>query len=196
LAVIITPRSLRRALRAPKYLVNSVSGQVGISTNISGDAAYHGGVCQKCLTWLLLEVDRGPADALPFEVDAYLNTVGNLDERNAAIHAVLFSVEGHCSIDCSRTCPLADDCEAMWVLKPRVLIFSQSRLRVLHAQVIGGRLFLPGSFLGPLDLIVPSFVPTLELAERCRMSASTSRSACAGACCTLELLSCTLLLSC
>src|ERR1700751_1619455 len=55
----------------------------------------------------LLKIDGRPTDALPFEVDSYLDTVGNLDKGNAIIHAVLLSVEGHCPFDCPRAGPLA-----------------------------------------------------------------------------------------
>jgi hypothetical protein len=48
--------------------------------------------------WLLLQVHPGPADPFRFEIDGYLDTVSNLDERNAAVHPELFAVEGHCSI--------------------------------------------------------------------------------------------------
>src|ERR1700751_6486368 len=53
----------------------------------------------------LLKIDGRPTDALPFEVDSYLDTVGNLDKGNATIHAVLLSVEGHCPFDCSEPVP-------------------------------------------------------------------------------------------
>ena len=48
---------------------------------------------------LLLEYWRGSADPLPFQADIYLDTIGDLDEGNGAVHAVVFAVEGHCAID-------------------------------------------------------------------------------------------------
>ena len=43
----------------------------------------------------LLEVDGRPADALSFEVQGDLDTIGNLDERNTAVDAVILAVERH-----------------------------------------------------------------------------------------------------
>jgi hypothetical protein len=49
---------------------------------------------------LLLKDHRRPL------IDADLDTVSNLDERNTAVHAVLLSVEGHCPFNRARACPL------------------------------------------------------------------------------------------
>jgi hypothetical protein len=58
-------------------------------------------------TMASLKRQRWPTDALPLEMDTYLHTVGNLDERNAAVHAVLLSVEGHGSRNRARAGALA-----------------------------------------------------------------------------------------
>jgi len=47
----------------------------------------------------LLEYGGWPANALPFQADIYFNTVGNLDEGNVAVHAVLFAIESHYACD-------------------------------------------------------------------------------------------------
>jgi hypothetical protein len=46
--------------------------------------------------WLLLKDYRRAADSLRLEGDGYLDAVGDLDEGNAAVHPVVFAVEGHC----------------------------------------------------------------------------------------------------
>jgi len=46
--------------------------------------------------WLLLQLQRRPAGSFPLEVDGHLNAVGSFDERNAAVHPVVLTVEGHC----------------------------------------------------------------------------------------------------
>ena len=48
---------------------------------------------------LLLENWRSSADPLPFQRDIYFNTVGDLDEGNAPVHAVVFAIEGHSAVD-------------------------------------------------------------------------------------------------
>jgi hypothetical protein len=61
------------------------------------------GAWLKCLRWLLLQVDRRPADPFSGEIDGYLYTVSNFDERNATVHAVLLAVEGHYPFDSAST---------------------------------------------------------------------------------------------
>jgi hypothetical protein len=51
--------------------------------------------------WLLFEHQRRPADSLPLEVDSHLDAVGDPDEGNAAVHAVVLTVESHCPFDFS-----------------------------------------------------------------------------------------------
>ena len=48
---------------------------------------------------LLLKYWRGSANPIPFQADIYFDTVGDLDEGDVAIHAVVFAIEGHCAID-------------------------------------------------------------------------------------------------
>ena len=45
---------------------------------------------------LLLKDQRRAADSISFEIHRHFNAVGNLDEGNAAIHPVVFTVKGHC----------------------------------------------------------------------------------------------------
>jgi hypothetical protein len=44
---------------------------------------------------LFLKDHRRSADSLSLEIDGHLYVVGDLDERNAAVHAVLLPVENH-----------------------------------------------------------------------------------------------------
>src|SRR5215469_2401078 len=55
----------------------------------------------------LLEYWGWPANALPFQADIYFNTVGDLDEGNVAVHAVLFAIESHYACDAPGSCSLA-----------------------------------------------------------------------------------------
>jgi hypothetical protein len=54
---------------------------------------------------LLLEDKRRTADPVGYEVDRHLNAVGNLNERNPTIHAVLVPIEGHGSCDFAMAAP-------------------------------------------------------------------------------------------
>jgi hypothetical protein len=49
----------------------------------------------------LLKDHRRAADSLRLEGDSYLDAVGDLDERNAAVHPVVFAVEGQCPFNLS-----------------------------------------------------------------------------------------------
>src|SRR5215472_1266909 len=51
----------------------------------------------KVLASLLLEDQWRAADSISFEIHCHFNAVSNLDEGNAAIHPVVFTVKGHCS---------------------------------------------------------------------------------------------------
>jgi hypothetical protein len=62
-----------------------------------------------CKRQLWLKGDWGSADPLGLEVDSYLDAVGNLDERDATIHPVLLTVEGHHPFDRARASPLASN---------------------------------------------------------------------------------------
>ena len=48
---------------------------------------------------LLFKNWRRSADLLPFQSDVYLYTVGDLDERNAARHTVVFAIESHDAVE-------------------------------------------------------------------------------------------------
>ncbi len=48
---------------------------------------------------LLLENRRRSADPLPFQADIYFDTIGDFNEGDVAIHAVVFAIEGHCAVD-------------------------------------------------------------------------------------------------
>jgi hypothetical protein len=49
--------------------------------------------------WLLLIEQRRAADSLLPEVEIHLDAVGDLDERNALVHPVVFTVENHFSFN-------------------------------------------------------------------------------------------------
>jgi hypothetical protein len=51
---------------------------------------------------LLLENQRRSADPFPFQADIYFDTVGDLDEGNAFVHAVVLAIESHSAVDASR----------------------------------------------------------------------------------------------
>ena len=48
---------------------------------------------------LLLKDQRRPTDSFRLEVDRHLDTVGDPDEGNAAVHPVVLTVEGHCPLN-------------------------------------------------------------------------------------------------
>ena len=56
---------------------------------------------------LLLIEERRPADALPLEVEIYLNMVGDGHERNALVHPIVLTVKDHFPLNLARACPLA-----------------------------------------------------------------------------------------
>src|SRR5246127_1985640 len=55
----------------------------------------------------LLEHRRRSANPLPFQPDIYLDTVGNLDERDAARHAVVFAIKSHGAVESAGGCSFA-----------------------------------------------------------------------------------------
>src|SRR5580693_3560193 len=56
---------------------------------------------------LLLENWRRSADPLPFQADIYLDTVGDLDERDAARDAVIFAIKSHGAVETAGGCSFA-----------------------------------------------------------------------------------------
>jgi len=56
---------------------------------------------------LLFKNWRRAADLLPFQSDIYFDTVGDLDERDAARHAVLFAIESHGAVETAGGRPFA-----------------------------------------------------------------------------------------
>src|SRR5271157_5592793 len=52
----------------------------------------------------MLNEQRRTADVLAMEVDIHLNAVGDLDERNATVHPVVFAVKGHYPLDVVYAC--------------------------------------------------------------------------------------------
>src|SRR5215467_2500089 len=46
---------------------------------------------------LLLKDQWRAANSVDYQKDRHLDAIGNLDERNTAIHAVVLSIKGHCS---------------------------------------------------------------------------------------------------
>ena len=71
-----------------------------------GRPQYYGCFCIST-AWLLLVDHPRPADLLRDEADSNLDTVGDFDEGNAAIHPVVLTVESQCPLDVSRAGPLA-----------------------------------------------------------------------------------------
>ena len=61
-----------------------------------GELAATGG---HCWGWQVVQCQRRPADSLPFEVESYVDMVGNLDERDAFVHPVVLTVEDHFPFD-------------------------------------------------------------------------------------------------
>ena len=59
-------------------------------------AARQPGQLQVCL---LLKDQRTPADSLDVQIDIHFNAVGDMDEGNAAIHAVVLAIESHHALD-------------------------------------------------------------------------------------------------
>jgi hypothetical protein len=68
---------------------------------------YNEGLLRHCISaadtllmgWLLLKIHWRTADARPLQVDSHLDAVGDLDEGNAAVHALLLTIEGHCPLN-------------------------------------------------------------------------------------------------
>jgi hypothetical protein len=56
--------------------------------------------------WLLLVDDPRPADLLRDEADCNLDTVGDFDEGNAAIHPIVLAVESQCPLNIAGASPL------------------------------------------------------------------------------------------
>src|SRR5215469_14257554 len=56
---------------------------------------------------LLLKDQWRTANAVDYEINRYLNAIGNLDERNAAIHTVVLSIKSHCPGNLPMAGPLA-----------------------------------------------------------------------------------------
>src|ERR1700747_3457255 len=55
----------------------------------------------------LLENWRRTADTAPLQSNIYLDAVGDLDERDAARHAVFFAIESHRAIETAGGCSFA-----------------------------------------------------------------------------------------
>src|SRR4029077_7266757 len=60
-----------------------------------------------CLRKLLLENRWRTTDTAPLQSNIYLDAVGDLDERDAARHAVFFAIESHGAIDAAGGCSFA-----------------------------------------------------------------------------------------
>src|SRR5215469_13305213 len=60
---------------------------------------------------LWFKSDWRPANPLGLEGDGYFDAVGDPDKRDATIHPVLSTVEGHRSINHAGSGALAGDCE-------------------------------------------------------------------------------------
>jgi hypothetical protein len=89
------------------------------------------GATARLPAWLWLKNHRRLADSLRLEVASHLDAVADLDERNAAIHAVVLPVESHCPLNRSRVCPRAGN------RKRQRLGVSHSSYRKVALHVIG-----------------------------------------------------------
>jgi hypothetical protein len=102
------------------------------------DLSSAGQGCDESSTrWLLREGHGRPADPFRCEVNLDLDTVGNFDKRNSFVHPLVFTVEGHCSFNCSRARPLtAND-------KRQLLLLGYSSYREVAVEYdrIGTSLF-------------------------------------------------------
>src|ERR1700733_8977106 len=56
---------------------------------------------------LLLENWRRSPNPLPFQAHIYFHTVGDLDERDAARHAVVFAIKSHGAVETAGGCSFA-----------------------------------------------------------------------------------------
>jgi len=92
---------------------------------------------QKALARLLLEYQRRSAYLLAFEVDCHLDPIGDLNEWNATVHAVVIAVEGHRLFDLTCACPLASKRER------QLLGFGHSAYREVAGVIkcVGARLY-------------------------------------------------------
>ncbi|HLY40274.1 MAG TPA: hypothetical protein VKR52_03630, partial [Terracidiphilus sp.] len=54
--------------------------------------------------WLLFEDEGRAADLFGFEGDGDFDVVGDFDEGDAAVHAVIFAIENHFAVDVFETC--------------------------------------------------------------------------------------------
>src|SRR5208283_3166967 len=59
------------------------------------------------LTFLFLVDKRRPTELMGLKGDRYLDAVADLDERDAFVHPVVLTVEGHCPFDAALACALA-----------------------------------------------------------------------------------------
>jgi hypothetical protein len=81
---------------------------------------------------LLLKHHWRPADSLPMEVHGHLDSVSDLDERNAAVHTVVFSIKCHCLRNRTLASSSASNC------KSERLGLCHSAYRKIALQVKGG----------------------------------------------------------
>src|SRR5208283_2822912 len=65
------------------------------------------GVTAFLRSWLWLKDHRKPADSFRLQGESYLDAVGDPDKRNAAVHPVVPTVEGHCPFNIAGGCPFS-----------------------------------------------------------------------------------------
>src|SRR5579872_2991957 len=82
---------------------------------------------------LLLKRRRESTDSLPLQVDTHFNAVRYLDERDAAIHAVVLAVKGHGPNNDAREAAFAG------IRELQFLFFSDSTDREISVQLEGQR---------------------------------------------------------
>src|ERR1700693_1864724 len=63
------------------------------------------------LTFLFLVDKRRPADLMGLKGDRYLDVIANLNERDAFVHPIVLTVEGHSPFDAALACALAGKCK-------------------------------------------------------------------------------------
>src|SRR6266403_6343259 len=99
--------------RAGSVLSSAVTdGRFHGRRSLSGSAAESRRYLGPWSARLRIESHRRSADSLRAEVDVHFNAVGNLDEGNTFVHAVVLTVEGHCPFDRAGACPFPGNCKS------------------------------------------------------------------------------------
>src|SRR5689334_14748971 len=104
IAIVRNPQPRRAGCQVSPWL-NFLGGSEGLGLNLRAVANPRAG--HSCLveTSLLSQFQRRSAHALYFEIDIHLDAVGDLDERDAASHTVVLTIEGHLPLNLATACP-------------------------------------------------------------------------------------------